>query len=59
MGGRSGAGRDFVQAFDIRFAEHESAILSELEPAFGVLPSGEPPQCLMCDRNASQNCKGI
>lgn len=35
-----GAGSEFVLACDMRFAARESAIFSQPEPGFGVLPGG-------------------
>ncbi len=36
------AGSEFVLACDMRFAARESAIFSQMEPAFGQLPAGAP-----------------
>ena len=41
-----GAGSEFVLACDMRFAARESAIFSQMEPAFGVLPGGGAAQHL-------------
>lgn len=41
-----GAGSEFVLACDMRFAARESAIFSQMEPAFGVLPGGGAAQYL-------------
>jgi enoyl-CoA hydratase/carnithine racemase len=41
-----GAGSEFVLACDMRFAARESAIFSQFEPAFGVLPGGGAAQHL-------------
>jgi enoyl-CoA hydratase/carnithine racemase len=35
-----GAGSEFVLACDMRFAARESAIFSQMEPAFGLIPGG-------------------
>jgi enoyl-CoA hydratase/carnithine racemase len=40
------AGSEFVLACDMRFAARESAIFSQFEPAFGVLPGGGAAQHL-------------
>jgi enoyl-CoA hydratase/carnithine racemase len=40
------AGSEFVLACDMRFAARESAIFSQLEPAFGLLPGGGAAQHL-------------
>jgi enoyl-CoA hydratase/carnithine racemase len=39
-----GAGSEFVLACDMRFAARESAIFSQMEPAFGLLPGGGATQ---------------
>ncbi len=36
------AGSEFVLACDMRFAARESAIFSQFEPAFGLIPGGAP-----------------
>ena len=41
-----GAGSEFVLACDMRFAARESAIFSQPEPAFGLLPGGGAAQHL-------------
>ena len=41
-----GAGSEFVLACDMRFAARESAIFSQFEPAFGLLPGGGAAQHL-------------
>jgi enoyl-CoA hydratase/carnithine racemase len=41
-----GAGSEFVLACDMRFAARESAIFSQMEPAFGLLPGGGATQHL-------------
>jgi enoyl-CoA hydratase/carnithine racemase len=41
-----GAGSEFVLACDMRFAAHESAIFSQFEPAFGLIPGGGGAQHL-------------
>ena len=41
-----GAGSEFVLACDMRFAGRESAIFSQMEPAFGQLPGGGAAQHL-------------
>jgi len=41
-----GAGSEFVLACDMRFAGRESAIFSQMEPAFGLLPGGGAAQHL-------------
>ena len=41
-----GAGSEFVLACDMRFAARESAIFSQMEPAFGLLPGGGAAQHL-------------
>jgi enoyl-CoA hydratase/carnithine racemase len=41
-----GAGSEFVLACDMRFAALESAIFSQFEPAFGLLPGGGAAQHL-------------
>jgi enoyl-CoA hydratase/carnithine racemase len=41
-----GVGSEFVLATDMRFAARESAIFSQFEPAFGVLPGGGATQHL-------------
>jgi enoyl-CoA hydratase/carnithine racemase len=41
-----GAGSEFVLACDMRFAARESAIFSQMEPAFGLLPGGGAVQHL-------------
>ena len=40
------AGSEFVLACDMRFAARESAIFSQFEPAFGLLPGGGAAQYL-------------
>jgi len=40
------AGSEFVLACDMRFAARESAIFSQMEPAFGLLPGGGAAQHL-------------
>jgi enoyl-CoA hydratase/carnithine racemase len=42
-----GAGSEFVLACDMRFAARESAIFSQPEPAFGLLPGGGGVQHLV------------
>jgi enoyl-CoA hydratase/carnithine racemase len=42
-----GAGSEFVLACDMRFAARESAIFSQMEPAFGLLPGGGAVQHLV------------
>ena len=42
-----GVGSEFVLATDMRFAARESAIFSQFEPAFGVLPGGGATQHLV------------
>ncbi|MCY0853627.1 enoyl-CoA hydratase/isomerase family protein [Cupriavidus sp. D39] len=41
-----GAGSEFVLACDMRFAARESAIFSQMEPAFGLIPGGGAAQYL-------------
>jgi len=41
-----GAGSEFVLACDMRFAARESAIFSQFEPSFGVIPGGGATQHL-------------
>ena len=41
-----GAGSEFALACDMRFAARESAIFSQMEPAFGLLPGGGAVQHL-------------
>jgi enoyl-CoA hydratase/carnithine racemase len=41
------AGSEFVLACDMRFAARESAIFSQFEPAFGLLPGGGAAQHLV------------
>jgi enoyl-CoA hydratase/carnithine racemase len=41
-----GAGSEFVLACDMRFAARESAIFSQMEPAFGLIPGGGAAQHL-------------
>jgi enoyl-CoA hydratase/carnithine racemase len=41
-----GAGSEFVLACDLRFAARESAIFSQMESAFGVIPGGGAAQHL-------------
>src|SRR5215831_9634008 len=41
------AGSEFVLACDMRFAARESAIFSQIEPAFGQLPGGGAAQHLV------------
>jgi enoyl-CoA hydratase/carnithine racemase len=41
-----GAGSEFVLACDMRFAARESAVFSQMEPAFGTLPGGGATQHL-------------
>ena len=41
-----GAGSEFVLACDMRFAARESAIFSQMEPAFGLIPGGGAVQYL-------------
>src|SRR5579863_6633262 len=41
-----GAGSEFVLACDMRFAARESAIFSQMEPVFGLLPGGGAAQHL-------------
>jgi enoyl-CoA hydratase/carnithine racemase len=41
-----GAGNEFVMACDMRFAARESAIFSQIEPAFGLIPGGGGAQYL-------------
>jgi enoyl-CoA hydratase/carnithine racemase len=42
-----GVGSEFVLAMDLRFAARESAIFSQFEPAFGVIPGGGATQHLV------------
>jgi enoyl-CoA hydratase/carnithine racemase len=42
-----GVGSEFVLATDLQFAARESAIFSQFEPAFGVLPGGGATQHLV------------
>jgi enoyl-CoA hydratase/carnithine racemase len=42
-----GVGSEFVLATDMRFAARESAIFSQFEPAFGVIPGGGATQHLV------------
>jgi enoyl-CoA hydratase/carnithine racemase len=42
-----GAGSEFVLAMDMRFAARETAIFSQPEPAFGVIPGGGGVQHLV------------
>ena len=42
-----GAGNEFVLACDMRFAARESAIFSQPEPAFGLIPGGGGAQHLV------------
>jgi enoyl-CoA hydratase/carnithine racemase len=42
-----GVGSEFVLATDMQFAARESAIFSQFEPAFGVLPGGGATQHLV------------
>jgi len=42
-----GAGSEFVLACDMRFAARESAIFSQMEPAFGLIPGGGATQHLV------------
>jgi len=42
-----GAGSEFVLACDMRFAARESAIFSQMEPAFGLVPGGGASQHLV------------
>ena len=42
-----GVGSEFVLACDMRFAARESALFSQFEPAFGVLPGGGATQHLV------------
>ena len=42
-----GVGSEFVLALDMSFAARESAIFSQFEPAFGVLPGGGATQHLV------------
>ena len=39
-----GVGSEFVLACDMRFAARESALFSQFEPAFGVLPAAAQPR---------------
>lgn len=41
-----GAGSEFVLACDMRFAGRESAVFSQMEPAFGLIPGGGAAQFL-------------
>jgi enoyl-CoA hydratase/carnithine racemase len=41
-----GAGSEFVLACDMRFAARQTAIFSQMEPAFGLLPGGGAAQHL-------------
>ncbi|WNC95312.1 enoyl-CoA hydratase/isomerase family protein (plasmid) [Paraburkholderia sp. FT54] len=41
-----GAGSEFVLACDMRFAARESAVFSQMEPAFGLIPGGGAVQFL-------------
>lgn len=41
-----GAGNEFVLACDMRFAARESAVFSQFEPAFGLIPGGGGAQHL-------------
>ncbi|WP_266181385.1 enoyl-CoA hydratase/isomerase family protein [Dyella humicola] len=41
-----GAGSEFILACDMRFAAHESAIFSQMEAAFGLIPGGGGAQHL-------------
>src|ERR1700759_1741745 len=41
-----GAGSEFVLACDMRFAARESAVFSQMEPAFGLIPGGGGAQFL-------------
>jgi enoyl-CoA hydratase/carnithine racemase len=41
-----GAGSEFVLACDMRFAARESAVFSQMEPAFGLIPGGGAAQFL-------------
>jgi enoyl-CoA hydratase/carnithine racemase len=41
-----GAGSEFVLACDMRFAARESAMFSQMEPAFGLIPGGGAAQFL-------------
>jgi enoyl-CoA hydratase/carnithine racemase len=41
-----GAGSEFVLACDMRFAARESAVIAQIEPAFGLLPGGGAAQHL-------------
>src|ERR1700752_1866488 len=41
------AGSEFVLACDMRFAARESAIFSQMEPAFGLIPGGGAAQHLV------------
>src|ERR1700756_4194662 len=41
-----GAGSEFVLACDMRFAARESALFSQMEPAFGLVPGGGATQFL-------------
>jgi enoyl-CoA hydratase/carnithine racemase len=40
------AGSEFILACDMRFAARESAIFSQMEPAFGLIPGGGAAQHL-------------
>jgi enoyl-CoA hydratase/carnithine racemase len=42
-----GAGSEFVLACDMRFAARETAILGQIEPAFGQIPGGGATQYLV------------
>jgi enoyl-CoA hydratase/carnithine racemase len=42
-----GAGSEFALASDMRFAARETAILGQIEPAFGLLPGGGGAQYLV------------
>jgi enoyl-CoA hydratase/carnithine racemase len=42
-----GAGSEFALACDMRFAARETAILGQIEPAFGLLPGGGGAQYLV------------
>jgi enoyl-CoA hydratase/carnithine racemase len=41
-----GAGSEFVLACDMRFAARESAVFSQMQPAFGLIPGGGAAQFL-------------
>ena len=53
-----GAGSEFVLACDMRFAARKSAIFSQPEPAFGLLPGGGAVQHLDAPHGARQGARG-